>query len=236
MPATLASVALAIALLIDAVTDPLVGSFSDNLKSPKGRRHPLMYLAGVPLGISLWLVFSPPVGLGEWGLFAWLLATVIAARLALTFFSVPWNALFSEFTDDYDERTQILTWRWAVGWAGGLAFAMLVWTFIFPSNDEFEYGQFNLEAYKIFGPALGFAVALAAFATTHMTRNQIPFLYESSAPKKFSLRLAATEVWLALKNHVDKLLHANHNPNHNPDISPNPNTVTANRYNPSGWR
>ena len=49
-----------VALVIDALTDPMVGSFSDNLRSRLGRRHPLMYLASVPLGFFLYLVFSPP--------------------------------------------------------------------------------------------------------------------------------------------------------------------------------
>jgi len=59
--AVLASVAIMVALVVDALTDPMVGSFSDNLRSRLGRRHPLMYAASVPLGVFLYLVFSPTV-------------------------------------------------------------------------------------------------------------------------------------------------------------------------------
>ncbi len=38
-PATLASAALGIALCFDAVSDPMVGSYSDNLRSRLGRRR-----------------------------------------------------------------------------------------------------------------------------------------------------------------------------------------------------
>ncbi|MGB0922171.1 MAG: MFS transporter [Alphaproteobacteria bacterium] len=200
MPATMASIALAIALAVDAISDPLVGSFSDNLKSAKGRRHPLMYWAAAPLGFFLWLIFMPPAGLDDWGLFAWLLGTVMGARLALTFFSVPWNALFSEFTDDYDERTQIITWRWAIGWGGGLAFGWVGMTFIFPSSDTYEFGQFNIGAYPLYGAVLGIAVALSAFATTYMTRKEVPYLYENKSADTFGLRNAAREIGLALRN------------------------------------
>lgn len=47
--ATLSSIALAIALLFDAVSDPIVGSFSDKLRTPYGRRHPLILIAALPL-------------------------------------------------------------------------------------------------------------------------------------------------------------------------------------------
>ena len=42
---TLAGAALFIALLFDAITDPLAGSLSDNFKSRLGRRHPFMHLS-----------------------------------------------------------------------------------------------------------------------------------------------------------------------------------------------
>src|SRR4029453_19413708 len=49
--AMLASVAIMVALTTHALTDPIVGSFSDNLRSRLGRRHPLMYAASLPLGV-----------------------------------------------------------------------------------------------------------------------------------------------------------------------------------------
>ena len=52
MSASLASVALGIAVVFDAITDPVIGSISDNLRSKMGRRHPLMYLSALPLAVS----------------------------------------------------------------------------------------------------------------------------------------------------------------------------------------
>ena len=49
-----ASAAIAIALTIDAMVDPLVGSFSDSLRTRLGRRHLLMYLsAALSIGLGL---------------------------------------------------------------------------------------------------------------------------------------------------------------------------------------
>ena len=199
--AVLASIAIMIALIIDAVTDPMVGSFSDNLRSRLGRRHPLMYASAAPLGIFLYLVFSPPPGLTEMELFAWLVTFAVATRVSMSFFLVPWSALFAEFSDDYSERTAIVTFRYLVGWIGGVTFTFCTWSFIFPSSAEFAKGQLNPAAYHLFAPILGTLVALAAFITTYFTRNEIPYLLQpTSVPVPFSLKRVFAEVLLALRN------------------------------------
>ncbi len=199
--AVLASVAIMVALVIDALTDPMVGSFSDNLRSRLGRRHPLMYLASVPLGIFLYLVFSPPEGLTEIGLFVWLVAFAIATRVSMAFYLVPWNALFAEFSDDYAERTSIITFRYLIGWTGGAIFTFVAWKYIFPSSAEFAKGQLNPTAYHLFAPILGLLVGAAAFLTTHLTRNEIPYLLQPvGQATPFSLKRVFSEVVLALRN------------------------------------
>ena len=84
LPGTLAGLALFIALVFDAVTDPLAGSLSDNTKSRLGRRHPFMYASALPLALAFLGLFSPPTGLGDWGLFAWLTVFAILTRGAMT--------------------------------------------------------------------------------------------------------------------------------------------------------
>src|SRR5215475_13289879 len=50
--------AIAIALFFDAFLDPIVGQFSDNLRTRWGRRYPLMYLSAVPVAISYLLLWN----------------------------------------------------------------------------------------------------------------------------------------------------------------------------------
>jgi Na+/melibiose symporter-like transporter len=80
LPGTLSGAALMIALIFDAVTDPLAGSLSDSTRSRFGRRHPWMVAAALPLGLAMFALFSPPAGLGTWGLFAWLTVGAISVR------------------------------------------------------------------------------------------------------------------------------------------------------------
>ena len=139
-PATLASAALGIALCFDAVSDPMVGSYSDNLRSRLGRRHPLMYLSALPLAVSLYLVFVPPDNLPDMAMFVWLMFFAIAVRTSMTLFLVPWTAMMAELSTDYVERTDIVKYRFALGWIGGVSFTFLTWTYIFPSSEAYTPG------------------------------------------------------------------------------------------------
>ena len=201
LPAARASFAIMVALILDAISDPLVGSLSDNWRSRLGRRHPFMYAAALPLGLCLYFTFSPPAGLSETGLFLWLTCFAVLVRTAMTFFVVPWNALFAEFTDDYVERTAVVTYRYVVGWAGAILFTWATWTFIFPSSPQFTPGHLNPAGYETFARVLGGLVALTAFLTTFLTRNEVPYLLQPAGElRAFSLLGVLREVLLALTN------------------------------------
>ena len=52
LPAVLVVLAMGIALVLDAISDPVVGYWSDNWRSKYGRRHPFMYATLVPVAIA----------------------------------------------------------------------------------------------------------------------------------------------------------------------------------------
>jgi Na+/melibiose symporter-like transporter len=94
---TLTGIALFIAMCLDGLSDPILGTFSDNLRNaPFGRRHTLMFLAPIPLGLFFALVFTPPQFVHGLGLFAWLTVTMVACRIATTLFVVPNSAQVAE--------------------------------------------------------------------------------------------------------------------------------------------
>ena len=120
------SAALSIAIVIDAITDPIIGYISDNWRSRWGRRHPFMYLAIVPICVSYAFMWNPPVDVmaSEDALFVYLVVMAVTVRIFLTFFEVPNTALISELTEDYDARTQLMGLRYMFGWLG-----VSVWPF-----------------------------------------------------------------------------------------------------------
>jgi len=200
MPAVLASAAIMIALVVDAVADPIIGSYSDGLQTRWGRRHPLMYVAALPLGICLLFVFLPPSGMPHVAQFTWLLVFSIGTRISMGFYLVPWNALFAEFSDDYAERSSIVTFRYLWGLIGGLLFAFCTWTFIFPSTPQYTPGHLNPASYRLFATILAGLVTAAALATTVLTHREIPHLLQPRQATVFGLRGALNDVMTALRN------------------------------------
>lgn len=206
MPASWAAAALFVALVVDAVSDPLVGSLSDNFRSKLGRRHPFMFAAALPLGLGIFLLFSPPGSLDEVGLFFWLLTFTISTRVAMTFFYVPWSALFAEFSDDYVERSVLASYRMLVVFIGLLIFVFSIYSLIFASNEAYPEGQLNPDAYPNFAMVLGICIALPAFLTTWFTRKEVPYLLQPTQPTQFSVGQTLREVRLALNNRNFRVL------------------------------
>jgi glycoside/pentoside/hexuronide:cation symporter, GPH family len=205
LPAFYVSLALFAALLVDAVTDPIVGSYSDSFRSRLGRRHPFMYAAAVPLGVCIYLLFSPPPMPAdlprETLLLGWLAFFVIATRVCMTFFYIPWSALFAEFSDDYQERSAIVSYRFFFAWVGGISFSFAVYSLVFPGSAEYPLGQLNPHSYGNFALVLAICVVTAVLVTTHFTRDQIPYLMQPQGDARpFNLRRVLTDVGMALGN------------------------------------
>src|ERR1700722_8925176 len=119
----LVSLALSIALFVDALWDPIVGQISDNTRSRLGRRHPYLYGAAIPAAICFALIFMPPLGWSDEALFVYLAVLVVAGRMLDSLIEVPGSALMPELTRNYEERTSIQGWRFAMGTVGGGAIA-----------------------------------------------------------------------------------------------------------------
>lgn len=112
---SLVGAALAISLVLDAVADPLIGSWSDSVRSKFGRRLPVM-LVGAPLTmVTMGLLFAPPSGLTAVMLFLWLTVTKMTVRAFASMYNIPYFALAGEMTDDYAERARIVAWRLLAG-------------------------------------------------------------------------------------------------------------------------
>lgn len=95
--------------LFDAVTDPLIASWSDRCTSPKGRRMPFMKIAALPLALATVLVFWSPMGRVSWGNAAFLFLMVMTYYLSITAYCTPYNALISELGHTQQERLNIST-------------------------------------------------------------------------------------------------------------------------------
>jgi GPH family glycoside/pentoside/hexuronide:cation symporter len=100
-------IVLAIPLLWDAITDPIMGNISDNFRSRFGRRRPFIFVGAILMGLTFASIWMIPMHWGEAGKLAWFLVTSLLFYTAYTIFSVPFIALTYEMTPDYNERTSV---------------------------------------------------------------------------------------------------------------------------------
>jgi len=103
----LVTVALSLTRLLDAFTDPLAGSLSDNTRSRFGRRKPYLFVATLVCAVTLPLIWAVGPGWSEGAYFAYFVATLFAFYIAYSFYNVPLFALALEATPDYHERTRV---------------------------------------------------------------------------------------------------------------------------------
>lgn len=95
--------------IFDAVTDPLVGNWSDNCRSRLGRRIPFLRAAAVPLGLATLLIFFPPVQRLSGMNSAWLFVFVILYYFLITCYSTPYTSLLAELAHTQEEKLKIST-------------------------------------------------------------------------------------------------------------------------------
>ena len=170
---TLAGMALFIALLFDAVTDPLAGSLSDNFRSKWGRRHPFMYASAIPLGIAFVGLFSPPESLGQMALFIWLTVFAILTRAAMTLYHVPHLALGAEMTENFQERTKIVAFRQFFGTFGGASASVIGLGYFFADDNG---GRLAVENYTPYAITLGILMVITIWYSAAGTQKEIPHL------------------------------------------------------------
>ena len=151
--ARIVSLAIMIALISDAFSDPIVGYWSDNLRSRWGRRHPFMYAAAIPISLSFYFIWTPPSDWSDGAMFWYILVLTVLIRTFITFYETPSTALAPELSTDYDERSSILSYRYFFGWFGGNALTVSTFLLIFPAfvTASYSNGQFNPEAYQTYG-------------------------------------------------------------------------------------
>ncbi len=200
LSATLAGLAITIALICDAITDPLIGSWSDRFRSRFGRRHLFMFVAPLPVMASLYFIYSPPE-LNEAGLFLWLTVFTVTLRSTMTLFHIPHLALGAELSADFTERTRIMSMNTLFGFIGSFGTAFIAYTYFFTPTAEFENGLLFSGHYPVFATAAALVGGAIMFLSTLFTRNVIsrlpqpdPSLAKTSATELFR------DIMMALRN------------------------------------
>jgi len=102
----------------DVLVNPVAGRISDRTRGRLGARRPYLIGGGLLVAVLFALIFAAP--LREFRA-AYVAVAFLATATAFAFFQVPYVAMPAEMTDDYAERTRLMTWRVAL-----LALAILI--------------------------------------------------------------------------------------------------------------
>ncbi|MDE0883942.1 MAG: MFS transporter [Myxococcota bacterium] len=198
----LAGLALAIALVFDAVTDPLVGAWSDRVRTRWGRRHPFIYVSLLPFATSVYWILQPVPDPTQSELFFRLLFFSVAVRVSMTFYDVPRNALGPELTKDYDQRTLMMGISTAFGWLGGAGIAAVALGLLFPESPEYSRSRalLNPEGYAHLAVISALVIFVSGLISTIGLHSQIPYLHVPDKTERIEVRKILNEILETLSN------------------------------------
>lgn len=134
----LAAAALFIGRSWDYINDPLIGYLSDRTRTRWGRRRPWLLFGAIPFALTfivLWI--KPAFVTSQTGLLIFYAAAYLIYEASATTVYMPYFALTPELTQDYDERTQLTSFRMLFNIVGGLVaytIPMLVIGSMIPEN------------------------------------------------------------------------------------------------------
>lgn len=120
---TVAGAIYALALVWDAVTDPVMGVIADRTRTRWGRYRPWVAMGAVPLAASYVLAYWNP-GFTGVALVVWAAFTHCLLRTAYTVASIPFSSLQARLTQDANERAQLAGFRMVGAASGALTVAL----------------------------------------------------------------------------------------------------------------
>ena len=118
--------------IVDAISDPITGYISDNIRTRWGRRKPVIFFGAITGGICYALMFQLFKGHSELFYFWYFLLLQTLYFIGFTCFSIPWIALGYEMTPDYHERTRLQA---ASNFVGQLPWLIAPWCWAIMHNQ-----------------------------------------------------------------------------------------------------
>ena len=187
------STAVMIGNIWDAVTDPLMGFISDHTHSRMGRRRVYLLAGAIPLGLVLFLTWTPPSSLAGFPLFLYLAVLISLLYANYTVVAVPYLALGAELSSDPDERSSVFGFNFVFTKVGELAGALLP-NLALEFSDEIirflhgplglfsdpftrralEYFAQPMNAFRFTAALVGLIVTCSTLTTFVGTRERVP--------------------------------------------------------------
>jgi Na+/melibiose symporter-like transporter len=193
LPPYLVGLAILVAMIFDALIDPVIGQVSDHWRSRWGRRHPFMYAAALPVAVSYLLLWNPPHW-SQGALFFYLIAVAVLIRGFISLYEVPSSALAAELSQGYDERTVLLSYRYFFGWIGGLVLYIIAFRFLLVPDAHHPVGQTNPVGFSRYGLLAAGIMVSAILVSAIGTHDRIRTLRQP-APRRLTVLAMMREIF-----------------------------------------
>jgi Na+/melibiose symporter-like transporter len=150
--------------IVDVVLNPVLGSLSDRTMQRTGSRRPWLLVGGIGLPVAFAVTFAAPAGLSGPAAAAWVALGFLTCVVAFAAFQVSYLVMPAEITDDYSERTDLMSWRIAF-----LSLAILLFGAGAPALVQ--AGGTGRRGYLVMGVVVGAVLAVAMLGTWRGTRS-----------------------------------------------------------------
>lgn len=200
LPAGHVGMALAAGLFVNAVFDPLIGSWSDRTRSKLGRRHPFMIASILPAALLFFAVFNPPA-IGEVGQLIWLAVMNTLLLQAMTMYHTPHLALGGELSTDYLERSSVMAYNTFCLWIGDTLGWILSFRVFFAATQQFPNGALDPARWPLFSGTITIAIVVLLGYSSWSTLGRIPYLPKpADDTPRFGARELLRDVGRAISN------------------------------------
>ncbi len=164
IPAALAGLAMFAPRLFDVISDPIMGLISDRTKSRWGRRRPYLLLGAIITGLSACFLFNTPEFESVNLRLLFVMSFYILMIAGATVFMIPHIAMSAEMTDDYHQRTKLMSVRTFFAMGGVLAAGVLAPIAVMKAGG-------GRDGYAMMSIGLGIIIGGAFLATFIGTRK-----------------------------------------------------------------
>ena len=176
--------------LLDVVTDPLVGEWSDRTQSKMGRRRPWILFGSIALGVVFPMSWMPGFVM-FWeptqsvvSVFIYFLIFKFLYYITHTVAVVPYYALGAELSTDYQERTRIVAWRHIIGLFGVVLATGSFWLatrdYLFPDEET------GVAAVMVL---VGLVIIVTGIISSVGTRERTQISFQKPMPLKDAIRI-----------------------------------------------
>ena len=177
---TIIGLVFALGRVFDAVTDPLIASWSDRTHSAFGRRRKFLLIGGLPFALCSFLIFFPPVSVLSPVNTVWVTSMILLLYFFMTMYVTPFFAWLAELGHTSKERLHLSTLisiTWAIGFMIGSQSIAL--------QSYFEH---------FIEPAKAFQLVMGIFAIVSTVLMYLPVIFISE--RRYCIPHASSEKML----------------------------------------